>query len=98
MVTSNEDINQKFALKAFPNPTSDHLTLSYELENAAEVQIQLYSIVGQQVAEFPLAGGNRSNGRHIEQLDLKVQGIPPGMYFIRFRADDQETSIKVSVL
>ncbi|MEM9823914.1 MAG: CotH kinase family protein [Bacteroidota bacterium] len=72
LTTSSEDIDNQFALKAFPNPTDQELTLNYELENSSEVDISLYSVVGQKVAEFPTAGGSRGAGRHLETIALNL--------------------------
>jgi hypothetical protein len=69
-------------LKLFPNPTSGKVQIDFRLAEAAEVQILLYSLSGQQLFvknEYASAGTQQIS------LDLKAAGIESGIYFLELR-------------
>lgn len=78
--SGNEDPNGIFnipvaqQLKVFPNPASDVLHVKGLKENAQ--RIELYSLSGQSIKQFEIAGGL-----------IQVSDLEPGMYFLL--ANDQ---------
>jgi hypothetical protein len=73
-------------LKLYPNPTSSTIQLEYNLEEAGEVQILLYSLSGQQLMlqkESTFAGDQQLT------LDLKAMGIQSGVYFLELRSSKE---------
>jgi hypothetical protein len=78
-----------------PIPSDGVLNISYELGNAVNIEIDLYSLFGVKVAEFREAYGVQQAGKHHLQLNLKSKNLATGMYFLSFRADDHERPIKI---
>lgn len=60
----------------FPNPASDQLRLAFDLDQADEIQVEIFSWDGRRVLQRNL--GQTFAGRHVQ--DLKVGDLPSGMY------------------
>lgn len=69
----------EFSATAFPNPTMDGVTLDLKADQAVDLHIDLFDVLGKQ---FPIAESNLqlvgSSQRHID-----LAGFAPGTYFIR---------------
>ncbi len=96
--TSTDELAANFSFEVFPNPANDHLTLSYELDESMDVQVSLYSLLGQKAMSFPKASGKRSEGRHIERLALDQSAVPSGLYFLVVQVDNKEQSFKINIV
>lgn len=71
---------REFALEpGFPNPFNPTTTVAVRLPWAAELDVSVYNIAGQRVAE--LASGSYPAGRH--QFTLDASGLASGLYFVR---------------
>ncbi|MFB6342634.1 leucine-rich repeat protein [Saccharicrinis sp. FJH62] len=77
----------------YPNPSSDNFTISYLLERASKVTINLYDLNGVKINSFKL--GNKSQGNHLynlENLDLNK-----GIYFIELNTIDWCEIVKCTI-
>jgi hypothetical protein len=70
----------------FPNPSSDYLSLSYELFEDADVKISVYSIYGNEMKRF--AQTKQERGLYNRVLYLKENGFRPGIYLVRLTIDN----------
>jgi hypothetical protein len=75
-------------LNLFPNPVTDLLTITYETEDYAPLELALLDVYGRQLRTEPLRVPYFSEKKHL----LSVSGLPQGAYFLRL------TSGKNSVL
>lgn len=75
----------------FPNPAGDLTRISYYLAQPAKINIDLIDIRGEVLRQ--LYQENSSPGVHSQILNL--QGISPGVYFIRTSANNQRVSQKL---
>jgi hypothetical protein len=80
--SSVEAINPEIAVQLFPNPASDIVTLSFNLTETADVNIQVYTMDGKIVSEKSL---NRINGEQFIPLD--VHSLVSGNYLISVSAN-----------
>ncbi len=96
--TAVEDLDPKFAMDVYPNPATESLTLDYDLGKAADVQVSLFSITGQEMMNFPNAGGKRLPGKHIEKLTWAEGQIPSGLYFLTMHIGEEQKSFKVNII
>lgn len=84
--------------KLWPQPASDHLSISYDLDAKAFVSIALYNMRG--VEMFTLVKAYESEGKHELDLDLSTfgAGLKPGTYVFRFIAGDRVHSRKLILM
>ena len=63
----------------YPNPFSRSVTLSYHLPLDGEVKLQVFDVIGREVAL--LVEGRQRSGSH--QVQWNAQDLPPGIYVCR---------------
>jgi hypothetical protein len=91
---STEDIlGREIGLEIWPNPASANLTISYTLEEASEISLDILNIAGQMMMSRDL--GQRTIGSHTETID--VSNYSEGMYLLRFRSDNNISTSKIKV-
>ena len=78
-------------LSVFPNPTTGRLNLDLNLEQAIELQIEVFNAMGQMVQQ--INAGNVST--YTKEMDLS--GFSNGIYMIRFRMDGETAVRRVTV-
>lgn len=78
------DIDGQPALRIFPNPASEQVTLSYQLEKASPVSLRVYDVPGNLVAT--IAGHVTLQGRN--EINFSCSGLPGGLYLVRLTTDD----------
>ncbi|HOT97056.1 MAG TPA: lamin tail domain-containing protein [bacterium] len=66
----------------YPNPFNPSTTIEFTLPQAAEVQVAVYNLAGQRVAE--LANGRMAAGMH--QLTFNANGLASGIYLYAIRS------------
>jgi hypothetical protein len=88
---SKSDVeNFKTKLKAFPNPTEGSTSLSFELFQAGDVVINVYSIIGTKVKSITVKNVSKGTGN----LDLNVADLERGTYIVKFTSGGQNQSTK----
>ncbi|MBC7775290.1 MAG: T9SS type A sorting domain-containing protein [Phycisphaerae bacterium] len=94
--SGTEDIVQVVASAwAYPNPTRERkVTLSYNLLEAAEVSLDLFSMNGNLLGS--LSKFDQAVGKQKESVTLP-SGLPAGAYLIGLRAGDKQTFVKIIV-
>jgi len=71
-------------LTVYPNPVRDFASVNFNLNENADVNIQLFNMLGQSALE--VFNGNKYPGYH--QVDFNPSSLSPGTYFIRIAAND----------
>ena len=72
-----------------PNPGYDFVQVQYDLEEAADIQVQLLNLQGQVVKQ--LNGGTQEAGNYMQVLD-NLNNIQQGLYFLVIRNNGKVTS------
>jgi len=99
VATGVETLEQKhrepkgYELTSYPNPTSSHTTIQYELQKPSWVTLNLYNVRGQLVRK--LENGLRMAGNHRMVFDTK--GLPSGIYFTRLETFKNHKTVKFFV-
>ena len=75
-----------FDFSVFPNPSTDYLSISYELLRKSDVKISIYSIYGNEMKRF--ASARQEKGLYNRVLYLKESGFKPGIYLVRLTVDN----------
>ncbi len=78
----------------YPNPFSQQTTLELDLSEQADVKVQVYNVLGQQVAT--VADGQMDAGNHT--LEWDGSSLPSGVYFLRMEAGDVTDTHKITVV
>jgi len=86
-----------YAFSVYPTVVSTDLNVEFVLEKEMDVELKLYSIFGVEVANFQEMNGRKNAGTYTAHLDLGTIQLAPGVYFLRFRADDTEQTTKIIV-
>jgi hypothetical protein len=74
--TSTKDKLREINLELFPNPTSESMTVRFELTQASDLEIDIYSIEGKKIATN--AKKHYVQGKHDVSFDLRL--VPSGCY------------------
>jgi hypothetical protein len=79
----------------FPNPVSDKVNLTYELDRNETITINLYDLQGRIVQQL-LPSSERNRGQHSEQFKIR-RPLPSGNYFLNMEAKNWNNSMKVVI-
>lgn len=91
IITSlDEVIKDKLMLEVYPNPTTDRLKIDFTIQRPGMVQLSLLDVKGKLITAVSLG---RGPGEHHYEFDMK--GFEQGIYFLRFRSNTIEESIKI---
>lgn len=83
-------VNNGFRL--MPNPVNDRITVSFQLDKAEEVTIEVYNINGS--LKTSLAREKRFS-RGLHQIEHRLGDFPAGIYFCSFRTAEKLETIKL---
>ena len=93
-VSTNDILSQQIDLQIWPNPASRNLTVSFSLDDASEVSMDILNVAGQMVMSRDL--GTRGSGSYSETIDVST--FREGMYLLRFRSDQNISTSKIKVV
>ncbi|HEX03872.1 MAG TPA: T9SS type A sorting domain-containing protein, partial [Bacteroidetes bacterium] len=95
LTSGNKLLPQEFSMsEAYPNPFNSTTTLSVTLPHAAELNIRVFNIAGQQIAE--LADGTFGSGNH--KITFDAAGLGSGLYFVRATVSEQPSQVQKVML
>jgi len=84
-------IENLLSFKAFPNPVTDKVTISFHLKSTSEVSVKLYNIYGQPVQIISLA--QYSEGNH--DLEIETSNLSSGIWFCNLIVDGKVHNLKL---
>lgn len=87
------DLPESLKLSAYPNPSVDWTTISYDLRQRSDVRIEVFDALGRSVDV--LFDGPRAAGSHASIW--KTGNVAPGTYYVRIRTDSQEWTRSLTV-
>lgn len=93
LVNSVDEISALGQVTLYPNPVSDLLNVSLNLEEKAELNAQVFNAFGQQVRQ--LQSRLYTAGKH--QLQVDVNDLQAGMYYLRMQDGDQISTYRFTV-
>ncbi|OYU97244.1 MAG: hypothetical protein CFE21_02840 [Bacteroidetes bacterium B1(2017)] len=86
----NTGLNQTSAelnLAIYPNPAHDKISVQADIKNSAELEVMVFTILGQQVPKdaYQISGTG-------SQRELTISALPAGMYILKVKAGDKTTA------
>ncbi|MES2567027.1 MAG: T9SS type A sorting domain-containing protein [Bacteroidota bacterium] len=93
-ISVNDISAKEHAIKVFPNPASDDVTIQYSLKNDADVKMELFDIFGKCVRTI-INRRETSIDSHTHSVSLKY--LAAGMYFIKININGAESTVKLFV-
>jgi subtilisin-like proprotein convertase family protein len=91
IVVGVENIALENSISLFPNPTVDQTTISFDLNEASDVELQLFTVTGQMIETRLL------NNIMNESIELDVKDLPSGMYLVRMMIADEQVTKKLII-
>ena len=91
------DPEAEFQLNVFPNPTAQQLNISYDLRNAAQVEMALYDLHGRLV--HSILAEQQTSGEHNVQWQppaTSTQKLTKGVYVLILKVDEYTTAHKIN--
>ncbi len=85
-----EEHMQPISGEAFPNPVNTELNVVYSLQGTADVTVEVMNSLGQVVSTTVLQ--NTSGGT----VRIAMDGLAPGMYFVRLSNSTDQTVLRVT--
>jgi hypothetical protein len=77
-----------------PNPFSNKSVIRYDLEESANVTLEVFNVTGQRVMNFN--EGKKSSGSH--SLTIEASALPAGIYYYSITAGNVKATKKMIVL
>ncbi|MEL6864485.1 MAG: S8 family serine peptidase [Bacteroidota bacterium] len=89
---STADLTGAFAgISVYPNPAQSHVFVDFDLEEAQQVTITLYDILGKEVIRID------EQNRSREQLRIDLPEAASGLYYLQFKIGNQSISKKLLI-
>jgi hypothetical protein len=89
----NPEVIKASSINVMPNPTSEVATVSYLVNAAADVKVNIINILGETVASFN--EGNKAPGLH--QIKVDAKQFAAGVYTVNFITGKQTATAKFVV-
>lgn len=93
-IENEQLLPENFESNAYPNPFNAKITISYSLQTASDINIELFNVLGQRVET--LLKLSQPAGRY--QISWNAGDNPTGVYFYRITAGDQARYGKILLL
>jgi hypothetical protein len=93
-IPGNNENNDNFRVKVFPNPASEYAILEFELFQTEDIQVNLINSLGNTIANIPTF--SCPPGKHQMRFDL--QKYPAGVYVFAVHAGNSFSASKLAVI
>jgi hypothetical protein len=80
----------------FPNPASDQITLVYSLKEGANVQLEIYNMLG--IKLHTLITEEQLSGDYVYTFNPKGSGMKPGIYFVKLSSNNKHRTLQLMVV
>ncbi|MCE3229134.1 MAG: hypothetical protein K0S32_3685 [Bacteroidetes bacterium] len=81
-----------FATKVSPNPASEEITISYNINKNSDLNIQIFNSIGQEVRNIHLTGKSGVN-----EHTVNVEDLPAGNYFAKLNYNEKSDLVKLII-
>lgn len=91
--SATHNLANKIELNVFPNPASERINLTYELDKSSEIELVLLDIQGREVLHKVV--GSQVVGRN--QIAMDLPGLPFGLYVYQLKTNGGVASGQVMI-
>lgn len=88
-----EGIDFVKSIAVFPNPTTEQLTIQYNLNSGGNTTIDIIDIMGRTI--MPVFNGFKPSGNQV--VDANVSALSPGIYLLRLRVGEGQVVKRFAV-
>ena len=92
-VPENNEVVNNVTVSLYPNPVSSQATVSFELNESANVSYQVFDMTGRMVMNQNM--GRMTEGEH--QINLNAENLSAGSYILRLNQGANNASVKFLV-
>ena len=92
----NESVAAALGYSVYPNPVTDHTTVSYFLPEKTGVVFELYNTIGQKI--YSLDKGTQDSGHYEFNFDAKSLGLENGVYILQLKTDTKTAAVRIAQL
>ncbi|MBC8046014.1 MAG: CotH kinase family protein [Fimbriimonadaceae bacterium] len=78
-----------------PTVTNGNINITYQLSQAQNISLELYSVTGNKLADIIPANSNTPRGEYNLNVDLNTYNVAQGMYFIKMSAADKNITQRI---
>ena len=89
----NNKFESSFSYTIYPNPIQTETTISYELKDRSQVQVNVYDVLGRKVAE--LVNATQTSGKHEMRLSSDKFTSGAGVYEIQLMVNGTSETLRV---
>lgn len=82
------------ALAVYPNPASEQISVSFDLENTTSIQLNIYDLSGKLVLHSFETGLNKGN----QTIQLNTQALTRGTYLVKMVAGNEIHTAKLIII
>jgi hypothetical protein len=90
----DENGKEADAFQLYPNPSQDHFSLSYNLNNKSAVKISLLDVLGKELRLLV----NETQNTGMQKVTVDVSSVPAGIYFVNIHCGNTFHVEKISVV
>ncbi len=87
----DDELAAKNSIKLFPNPTSEHITIS-NLDKNNINSIEVYTLLGNRVLKQAIVANKQAN-----DLKLNLSDLKSGVYFVKFNSLNKQSTKRIVV-
>ena len=89
----NNKFESSFSYTIYPNPIQTETTISYELKDRSQIQVNVYDVLGRKVAE--LVNATQTSGKHEMRLSSDKFTSGAGVYEIQLMVNGTSETLRV---
>lgn len=91
LLANTDNFLEQYELTIYPNPFTNQLTVEFDLDQAEDVQVELFDVLGRRVYQEDLGKHFLGENQHF----INTEDLNKGTYILKLRIGEQEINQKV---
>ncbi|MDA3880819.1 MAG: glycoside hydrolase family 3 C-terminal domain-containing protein [Prolixibacteraceae bacterium] len=85
-----------YGCNLYPNPAKSLFTIEYKIPDRTDIEIEICDTKGAIIKSYQYK--QKKEGTYLMNIDPESEQLSPGIFFVRFRADNYLKSIPLSII